>query len=1009
MQQVVQPKAFDNLGLLPKISNINMIRTNNSYISTNFDINVLDRKGKNPWIFNQNVTSLLNLRVIYCFNKDLHNFLLQNNEKIYYNISEDMYKSGIDYIEKEFKLDTTKLNFVKKQNSVGAEFLSSGFVENIKISNIEFDHFSVFICVYLDQAEMSKKLNVNISKLQNRFGTFMCELFIEEGKYINSKLNDVTVFKQKDKFKFNSIFTNDIYSKTIFKNSNRILNYFSELFYSIDHNNIGNFFFILDLDKILKENSTFPMFFDNKNFKDKFYNEIKDYFPYNFKITRKNEQNSHIIYDGNYENTISNSNIVIENLSFKDGKFLVFFKDLSSKQLIGRYKYLIDLSFEDKTIKYLEKIRSRVLDLEKKIFEVYNIANNGNYYVQAVNSFKDTFYKHLYQNKLSIESIVLDLSNILLEFRTFDNNTINSIKNISLSKKINFEILDSLIDIIGYLRTEIIKLENYSTKRINTNIIVSNEFSENVNFRNIGHFYEIMFDENYKTNYPSISNKQYYERIKSEIGKYYNIDDINNISKFKFLTPYKLKGKYNEVIQNYKFSDLDFDIYNHFYVDFLYEKYNKSNFSKLPIEDKIVEILFSNGISISKYKVDNETIRHNKRKDKDLRISTDKVKYDKNILLDILLSVLILQNRRLFNFDFLNPESSVSKVSKVIDSNLPIQTDSVIKSYKNDKITVNTKSTFENYISDKENFFALYSNYKNLYKLQYYDIDKKQWNDITEDILLSKFKFLLCRFINFSNYEYEVERSNVLDLNPVNDVFIMTWDGDVVKNDKDLQIQKQKQTDIVITKEDRISNISKKSDQNIIKPKDLGTNNTKVSPIGKVTSREIQKVTVGTDRTMSTSKISADKTITKQTVIEDRQIISPKEQDRQVTTKNVTDKTVVDEKRQVTKQVEPEKQIITKNIDNKTIITKRETVIVEQEKRSVVTNEIIKPAIREEVVTERVYDKTNNIDRTTVVRTTKDDSIKIEPKQDIAINKTKLNNITKEDVQNILTKGKNGR
>lgn len=959
---IIQPKILDSLGLLPKIINVNMTKGVDTLVNINFEIDIPNKSNKNPWIFEQNILSLLDLNIIFCFNKDLKNYLLENNEKIYTEFNINPFVRGYDFVQKISKIQPSKLSFVKKETQSRSEFLSTGFMEFIKTQKKDVDDFSIFISISMDKVEISKRFNINLEKIKTTIGTFICESFIQDSRYINSKLNDITIFKQKDKFKFNSLFLDSIQNESISVKSKKDSLYFSELFHAFDKNNMLNAYFYVNIDKILKEKSSFPIFFDNKLFIKNFYSNKNNYYPFNIVLKRYNNTTEELLYEGPLLDEIVSNNISFQNILFENGRFLLFFKDLDSKNLFQKYKYMIELYFEDNTMKYIDSLKRRILNLDNKISQIYNIANNKDYYVLALNYFKNEFYNELTRNKLSIENSIIELTNILSEFRFIEDNILTSIKNLSNSKYINFEILDCIIDIIGFLKSEITRLENYSKDKLFSNIVIKSSFDDKyIQFGDDITFSEDMIelDDN---NYPSISNKNYIERIKSEVSKYYNISEITNNSKYKYLSPYKLNGKYSNIVQNHKFSELDFNSYNDLFVDYFVHKLYKGNFSNLKRQEKIIMILDHYGINIDRFIINTNAKENLLAKDPGKGLVKDfRTNFDENILFNVFIRCLMIKDRSLFNFDSLNKDSGKSKLSKITNKDVPIQTDSLIKTYNKNTISVTTKDEFEDYLSDNSMFFAIYSNYKNLYKVQYYNIENNNWEDINETIVLSKFGKLLCRCISFIDNDLNINKSDTIDFKTINDVFILEW--------------KEKISEITF--------------EPIIEPK----------------VQQIQKLTISEKRTKE-SEIKQEVNIIKPTR---QQVVSVDQKNNTITSKSVDDKTNTVTTRTLQKQ-EP---IITKKVDDKTKIIEKQTVQTEVEKITVEKRTLEKTPVANTVtrtITTKVVEKEEPIkqNQTRTVQQDKISQTKTVQQDKTSQTKqvTKIDKLSQSDVNSILKNGK---
>lgn len=911
MNQVLQPKILDSLGLIPDISNIFLIKNSFSYFNINFEINVPIKQKKNPWIFEQNVLSMLDLGVLFCFNKELQSELLQDNAKIYNKINLEKYIEGKDYVQKFIKIQPSKLNFAKKSSTL-SEVLSSGFSENFSIDNLDIKHFSVFISILLSNEEISKKFNIGLDKLKNIIGTFLNETFIEDGKYINSKLNDITVFKDKQKFNFNSTSITNLLGNNSIKLLNRTeSNYFSELYYSWNKQKNLTGYFYVNIHNILREKSSLPIFFENNKFLQNFYSNKQNYYPFCIKIKRYSNVIEETLYEGIFDEYISNKLIKINNLSFENDNMFISFCDLESNTLNKKYKYKIELFFSDNTLKYFSNLKERVLILDKNIQTVYNIAKTGDYYLLALNSFSPQFFKALLTNKLSLENIIIEIANILTEFKFLDNNTITSIKTLAYSKFHNFDTLDSFMDIVGFLKSEISRLENFSKNKLFSDIKVETNFNnKDINFETEKDFLVSLLPSDISRGYSFTSNTQFYDRIINETSKFYNISELNNSNKYKFLSPYRIDGKYNSIIQNSNFNELDFDLYNELFIDYFMSKITKENFSFMSRTEKLQKILNHYGINVSVFTQEAVYVENTNKKTNSLNLTKNNVQIDQKILFDLFINCLVLKDGTLFNFEFLNPNSEKSKVSKIDPNSLPVQTDSIIKSYRNDKISINSAQSFDSIISSKNNFFAVYMNYKNLYILQYLDTLNFQWKNMEENIVLGRFNKILCRFIPYLNYDLQINKNNFFDLKEIDDVFVLEWQSQI-------QLKQQLQTDVA-----QFARVAQNAQQDI----NMQQNNSRVS------SSDVQM----TNRAVVSPRITSalnSQNISKLSVIEKQNITNNKKQETNI----IKPQDIVKEKviKVVNQTPVIEEKIIVKNeiIKNEEKIVSKIDAIIEVEKK----------------------------------------------------------------------------
>jgi hypothetical protein len=838
---VIQPKILDKLGLLPKVNSISINRNNSkSYVKINFEIDCKIENNKNPWIFDQNILQMIDFSIILCFNKDMQLYLLNNNEDIYKKIINNKYKEGIDYVQFFEKLQTAKLNFSKKKTQF-AETLSTGFIYDFNLNKDDFTDLSVFIGLSLNKERISEKFKIGQEKIKQTFGTFYNELFIYDNKYVNSKINDISIFKNKEKLKFNKFETFIDLDKKVNKFINNKL-YFSELFSTVNEKKNVVSFFYFNIEKAYKDNSVFSFFYNNKQFIDKFFSKENDYNPYFVKIKKKNKYDEKTLYESSYDDNIDTNLVQFKKIKIENSNVLYCLVDKTSSSRMVDFQYEMELSLDDKTLLYLSQIKQDILSINDKFFQAYNIASNGNYYLQSLNKFSDAFLGNLKRQNIMLEDLIIDFANILMQFSAIDEKLIDNIKNIASTKFYNFEILDLLIESSDYLKSEIIRLENFSKNNVFNVINVNNTFKQVFKNKHENNFVSIF---SFKDLIPNMTSLQLNERVTLETERFYKIQDINNDNKFTYFSPIEYNNNLNKITQTKKISDLDFNSYNEFYINYYMSKIHKGEYEKLSKIEKLLLILQNEGIDVNSYTIVVEKNENLNRKELNLLSQKDnRLKFDEKLLFDIFIDYVVIKNKNLFSFSFLNYNSNDSKVYKFSDekynpkstgvenllslepkksSKVPAQINSIALSYKNDETSLFSINDLDSILDDKESFFAIYSNYKNLYKLQYYNENEKEWKDFDKATFSIKSKKILCKTVFYLDYDLQLVDNDIY-FEKYNEYFIL----------ENIEIKNLAITNFTLNKQavgSRIEKLSvsqkvnkeidKLNQTNIIKPKDL--------------------------------------------------------------------------------------------------------------------------------------------------------------------------------------------
>lgn len=608
---------FNKLGLVPSISSVFIEKRTVSKVTANLQINVPFSRNTNPWILDSKVLQLLNVTITICTNNKLHELLsLHRKDWTYSGISESSFINGKDYHQIIKKIQPSFLNFyVENDTKNNLKTIRTGFIEEVTFPESNLEHLSIFVAVGIDSKEAALRFKISPAKYKEIIGYCNGEIFIENFTVVNKKLSDVSILQNTAKFNFNEIkvpsFSDLLFSKIRGYNSSSKTNkvFTSELFYSIDKSSKVIGFFITDILQFFRSESKLSYFFDNKEFVKVFFSNGENFLPKKVRILRYDEyENETNLYDGVYTSIIETDKIILTKIQFTDGKKLyTSFKDKTSGELTKSYKYRIIFEFADISIKYIDKVLEKIDNFNLDIKKIINIAESGKNFDSIANAFNNRFYSMLDRDSLSIKTAILSVYSALSQFTNITDEQRINFFNLANSRYCNFEILEQLSNILGFLQVQLSILKITYSKINTLNIIMDNFFETIVDKTVCIRFKEEIIQTTDTSGYPFISKADFLKRTSLEIKKYYNVQDIISESKFSYFSPSFIGNTDVSVLQDtIDFSNIS--KYNKILIDIYFNMYKKVTTSKMHILDKLVTNLLHNEIDLNEFNLKVENI-----------------------------------------------------------------------------------------------------------------------------------------------------------------------------------------------------------------------------------------------------------------------------------------------------------------------------------------------------------------------------------------------------------------
>lgn len=768
MPMTEQIKILNHLKLNPEINSLQISREKENLVATiNFQLNAKDDSKTNAWFLDKKIISFINLKIICCFTRGLHNELVKNPIFLFKGIPNGLFpKEDYQIIEK--KITPSSVNIFKTTDNI----ISTSFSNEIKREN-KTSFFSIFLAASIDNNEIANKYNINNEKLKFIVGTHQKEIFIENDQIVNQKVLDITVFKQKEKLEFNLKFIDDILSTKI--SSHIILNpnnnHFSSVDYSFNENNDISLLYSLKIDNLMKERSRYKFFFENAFFIENFYKNKENFLPQHIVFKRIDliSNKTDTLYDGKFIESYSSNDVSFDLLKFNTSTIWLGAKDKTSKRLKNRVKYQLELTFEDKTISFLEDIKNSILEELNKIETIINFAHFGNYFQQELNYFKPSLYEDLKNHNLSIQGSILTTAKILSQFRNFSNDSINSIIQLSKSQFFNLEILESIRQILSYLKSETTLLQNNILAR--TNKIIVDNISQEIELDSFQSKVSV-FETNQSRSIAQISSENLIERLNIENSKYYKTNNIEN--KNLYFTPMRLISKDKSISQNNKIDQLDFESYNELLINVYYLKIFERIPENLSNYEKLIDILFYYGITFEL-----GTEEGSKTNEVPVRLSPSRKApvsrakiLDEKTLLYVFLKSIAFKNAEIFSYKNINPKSDSTKKQLIDLNKIPVQSRAIIESFENNQFTRLNNEEISKNIDDIFRNFALYLNFKHVYKIEYLEEDSLQWKELSVDKI--KNNELICRYIPFYDENLNIKQDLEISFTNANDIFILS-------------------------------------------------------------------------------------------------------------------------------------------------------------------------------------------------------------------------------------------
>lgn len=771
------PKILQNLNFLPKITNITVDSTNidSTSITSNFQINVKYTDKKFTWFLDPKVLKILNLVITYSFDKSITNELLTDNKSFIYKKIESKIYPKNKFVQIIDKFNNINSNSSKTIDPSGQVFITTSFQKLLKL-NKKPQHLTIFVAVSLDKSEMAKTFNINESLLET-VGIYSSEQFIDDSRYTSDKINDLTIFREKDKFQFNSKqfskFLQDItlIEKTLQKQLKEIN--FSPLYHSINKDMQVNCVFFINLEKLFQYKSKFPAFFQNAEFNSNFFATESNYLPIHVKLVRYDKSDKYeTLYDGNFSKFISDSKVKMSNIDLGESKVLCLsFLDKQSNKLFEQYQYEIELSFNDRTMFFLESIQLFIEKELKNIEEIINIAKYKNYYQISTNCFSPKLEQHLNKNNLSIKNSITNTSKILSQFKQFDEKIIKSIVSLATSTYFNFDVLYSILDVLIFLKLQIKNIQNNITVSNSNKITISNKFLQKIDLSNSNLCrLEVVPADNLQS-ISSISSSDFKNRVQKEISKYYNINNIVHISKNTIMTPRAIYGKYIDILQeDVSMDTVDFKKYNNFLIDYYYQNIFAGDFKSESNIYKLKNILQNYGFDISEIEID------------------DQIELE-DLLLNTFLRCVVIQDFTEFEYKNVDSKSIETKVSLIQLEKISVAMRSMISSLSNDSslLKINELNSRDN-LTDIKKTFAMYMNYKNTFKIQFFDIKDFQWKDFDSANFVNNKNFI-CRYISYFDENADINQKKDIDFKLIDEIFLLLNDKTSESIDRKLLLQ----------------------------------------------------------------------------------------------------------------------------------------------------------------------------------------------------------------------------
>lgn len=748
--------------ILPKIENISMTK-DKIVVSLGFSDSLLT---KIPWFKNKQFLNRVVFRTIICGDPKVSEQLrlaIQNpNIKNKYFTSEKHPQNPLVLVADHQGQELFTLLGVKDVTVMNQKhYLKKEIQFDNILTNENIDVFSGF---YILDNDSDKSLYL-----------FANESFISNGRMVNSKIKDLSIFEEinKLKFDFKSVQEDLLKSSTtkLVKNLSLEQNSscFSELMFNRNGPKSYQVLFWMDILELFKKNSQFPKLLEKKQFSkffiDNGYGKVKDVALFRQKGNKNN-------YDVNSLSTNLNKKIISENYP----RELVFdAKDLSTVKIVslddrspwkklfvisdstfsdvkdGDYTYTLELSLEDSSIFLLEEIIQKLKDNLVHMQTLEQVIEHYDLHDHSGDFFKPKFF--IEADKIGKGILKQIVSDLFYTVNQLSDTNISVIYSSLLSNKENFDLFvfdqlkKSYNNVISQLELAIGKIDKSSQlssgnmKTTIKNILIVHNFKENISsIANKDYFLEFV---DYKQSYlPFITKANLGLRFDEEFSKFYSTTKTKNIDR-NYITPKKMVYGKNMIENNLSsINTINYRKYLEFMVEYIQIKDGK--IVKPEIYDSLLNILKDFNFDVSKILNDNK----------------DGVEV---MLLDFVKSYLFNETglTTLSQFDG-NYRNNI--LDEIKDRKLPVQIRSAVDSFTKNGIT---KSNFEfEPFKEIQNMFGLLFTYKVLGHIKIADGFQKNstninWVDL-DDQNINSAKTMLCKLDYYLDTKLGVPENQIL-------------------------------------------------------------------------------------------------------------------------------------------------------------------------------------------------------------------------------------------------------
>lgn len=754
--------SLANAGLLPTITNLTLESGRTSVFSLVLQTDsVIDRKRKS-WILDEEVQNLLRLKLVFCFSREKALALKANK----LTLAEEKNSTDAFVIDEPLRLDG---NSVVTQTEK-TKHLSDTITKKIEIFKTDIEYLCIFISIYIDNEAVASKLKVSPSIIKNLLSTSSFEEFIIDGKSVNKKFQKLDILTTINSE--NLVFDVLNFETQISKLSSLRAVYetndptFSPLSFTRNSTDRMSFFFFVDLKAIIRQKSIFSSLFNNEQFFQSYIQNTQNNKPTFISIVRIGE-NTKTLIQTLYGEKIENENVYVEEIKVSNGQLCLSFTDKVA-ELHEKYTYKITLEFNDNTIQYTEILREKLQNNANVISQIINIARLGNYYNNSMNRLDARFWDALVRQRLSLNSVTQDFIGIAKQLS--DVNNLNELYSMVTSKNVSIQMLELLLSVNNFLLLELTRLQNNALKTSESKWQITKHFADVIDYGQISLSKTDVLTYSGK-GLLKISLAQLNQRISSEISKYYNSSNVQIENKYGFLSPQKISSR--EVDLNtlsHKLSEMNYDLYNQFFIDLMYSKYNEQ--LKLTDIEKIQEILKTHGITIDQTTAQMNVSQSKFSNPQNIIQSFNQLllkEEELSIFLKILLSFVIKDDLEFIQK--LDIKSTQSQISSGLLATLPYQLKYVYDALQ--------ENQFANLILDQDNVFdfkkwiAFFINLRTLYRIEY--LDSNNFIELKWKPLQSlPAKSMICRFVPYYNEKLNINENLTLNFELYNQYFILT-------------------------------------------------------------------------------------------------------------------------------------------------------------------------------------------------------------------------------------------